>query len=561
MMKSSSQRTGLHLLYIINVAIITLILAIDAYFHYAGLLKGENKTFFLVMNIIIAIVFMMMISLFFFSYKRISRNIKELHSFQRKFEFVTTASDINIIQYDVTSRKFTHWNPSSTEPHKGFTMKEYWARIYPDDLPIAHQIIDFMDSCNNNPCTCEYRYLLPSTNQYSWQYNDIFPFEHDANGNVTSYISVSRHNNKWHEIKNKIAQFRRNISFITLSNGIMFVRYNVDNDTLYLLDNSGELTENIITFETYWNLIHPEDIAKAEELITLMREHKVESFQTEYRCRMSKQAEYTWLAVNIAAYEYDSYHRISSYMCLCRNNSTWRQAMDEMIDLRNKAESANKMKNAFLANISHEIRTPLNAVVGFSSLINDNVPENERNKFKLIIDQNNKMLLQIVDDVLALSKIESGDIDFIPTTFDIYNVIQSITDSMRVVMRPTIELMCESQEHFNVSFDSRRLNEIISSLLVNANKFTHEGHIKISYSYQEKGLYVSISDTGIGIALKDQQRIFERFEKVNNFISGTGLGLAICKGIIEQAHGKIGVKSELGKGSTFWFWIPCEKEK
>lgn len=561
MMKSSSQRTGLHLLYIINVAIIIFILAIDVYFHYTGQLRGEHSLFFLVLNIAIAFVFIIMISLFFFSYKRISQNIKELHSFQRKFEFVTTANDINIVQYDVISRKFTHWNPSAKEPHKDFSIKEYWACIHPDDLSIAHQLIDFMDSRNNNPCTCEYRYLLPKANQYSWQYNDIFPFEHDADGSVTSYIRVCRHNNKWHEVENKIVQFRRNISFITLSNGIMFVRYNVNNDTLYHLDNSGELTENIITFDTYWDSVHPEDLAKAKELINLMREHKIESFETEYRYKAPKQNEYNWLVVNIAAYEFDSYHRISSYMCLCRNNNTWRQAMDEMIELRNKAESANKMKNAFLANISHEIRTPLNAVVGFSSLINDKMCENERSKFKLIIDQNNKMLLQIVDDVLALSKIESGDIDFIPTTFDIYNVIQSITDSMRVVIRPTIELICESQEHFNVSLDSRRLTEIISTLLVNANKFTHKGNIRISYNYQEKGLYVSITDTGIGIALKDQQRIFERFEKVNNFVSGTGLGLAICKGIIEQAHGKIGVKSQLGKGSTFWFWIPCNKEE
>lgn len=561
MMKSSSQRTGLHLLYIINVAIITFILAIDGYFHYIGLHKGENSLFSLVLSIIIATIFIIMISLFFFSYKRISRNIKELHTIQKKFEFITTASDIIIMQYDVVYRRFTHWNPSSTEPHKSFNIKEYWAYIFPEDLPIAHQLVDFMDSRNDNPCTCEYRYLSPSANQYSWQYNDVFPFEHDADGRVTSYISVCRHNNKWHEVENKIMQFRQNISFITLSNGIMFVRYNVNNDTLYHLDNSGELTENIITFDTYWSSIHPEDLPKAKELINLMREHKMESFQTEYRYKNPDQDDYNWLVVNIAAYEFDSYHRISSYMCLCRNNNTWRQAMDEMIELRNRAESANKMKNAFLANISHEIRTPLNAVVGFSSLINDEMPERERNKFKLIIDQNNKMLLQIVDDVLALSKIESGDIDFIPTTFDIYNFIQSVTDSMRVVIRPNIELVCESQEHFNVSFDSRRLTEIISTLLVNANKFTHNGNIKISYNYQEKGLYVSITDTGIGIALKDQQRIFERFEKVNNFVSGTGLGLAICKGIIEQAHGKIGVKSELGKGSTFWFWIPCKKEK
>ena len=220
-MKSGSQRTGLHFLYIINVAIITFILAIDAYFHYIGLLKGDNSPLFLVLNIIIATIFIITISLFFFSYKRISRNIKELHTFQKKFEFITTASDITIMQYDVVYRNFTHWNPSSTEPHKSFNIKEYWACIFPEDLPIAHQLVDFMDSRNDNPCTCEYRYLFPSTNQYSWQYNDVFPFEHDADGSVTSYISVCRHNNKWHEVENKIIQFRQNISFITLSNGIM----------------------------------------------------------------------------------------------------------------------------------------------------------------------------------------------------------------------------------------------------------------------------------------------------------------------------------------------------
>ena len=132
---------------------------------------------------------------------------------------------------------------------------------------------------------------------------------------------------------------------------------------------------------------------------------------------------------------------------------------------------------------------------------------------------------------------------------------------MHLTIHKKIALTCESQEHFNITWDPRRLTEIVTTLLVNANKFTSEGSIKINYHEEKDGFYVSITDTGIGIDKKDQQRIFERFEKVNSFVSGTGLGLSICKGIVEQAHGSIGVDSELGKGSTFWFRIPCETNK
>lgn len=219
------------------------------------------------------------------------------------------------------------------------------------------------------------------------------------------------------------------------------------------------------------------------------------------------------------------------------------------------------MKNAFLANMSHEIRTPLNAVVGFSSMITDEMPGDEREKFKQVIAHNNKLLLQIVDDVLTLSKIESGDIDFINSTFDINDFMQSIIDSMRLTIHDKVKLICQSQEHFNICFDSRRLTEVVSTLLINANKFTPEGTITISYRQESEGLFISITDTGIGIDKKDQERIFQRFEKVNTYVSGTGLGLSICKGIVEQAHGTIGVESELGKGSTFWFRIPCTISK
>ncbi len=560
-MKSNAQKNCMYLLYIVSIILLIIILSIEVYTHLVSYLPVGHHVFYIILNSVILALFFFLLSFFFFAYKRMVNTNKSLLDIRRKFEFITTATDITVMQYDVKSRKFTRWNASNDKPYRKFGVKEYWSRIYPDDLPEAHHLIDYMDSRNNNPYSCEYRYLYPSAIGYIWQHNDIFPFEYESSRIPTSYIGICRRNERWHEVEDKLEKFRQNVSFITSANGIMFIQYNVISDTLLHLDNSGEQTENIIALDKYWDSIYPEDLPKAKELINIMRIHRMERYQTEYRYRIPGQDTYDWYVVNIAAIEHDKYNRITSYMCLCRNNNVWRNAMNEMIELRNKAESANKMKNAFLANMSHEIRTPLNAVVGFSSMIDDDMPAEDRNKFKQIISQNNKMLLQIVDDVLALSRIESGDIEFIPSTFDINDFIESIADSIRLMIRENITLSCESKEHFNVSLDPRRLTEVISTLLVNANKFTHEGSIKIYYREEDGGLYVAITDTGIGIAKKDQQRIFERFEKVNTFVAGTGLGLPICKGIVEQAHGRIGVNSELGKGSTFWFWIPFDKHQ
>lgn len=521
----------------------------------------EGHPYYILLHISVLTAFIMLLTAFYLLYIRKKKYIKNLKDFQKKLEFITMANDIVIMQYDVRNRIFNRWDPNVSDSYYTFNVKEFWNHIHPDDLPTAHQMIDSMDSMTDNPFTCEYRSRMPKSTQYFWIYNDVFPFEHNKEGRVSSYIGICRRNSKWHEVEDKLERFRQNVSFITSANGIMFIRYDVADDALRHLDNRGELTESIIPINEYCDSVHPDDLPAAHELLSNMREHTKERFLAEYRYKMPGSDNYDWYAINIVACKYDKYHHISSYLCLCRNNNEWREAMDEMIKLRDKAESANKMKNSFLANMSHEIRTPLNAVVGFSSMMSESMSEEERNKFKQIIAHNNKMLLQIVDDVLALSKIESGDIEFVNTNFDINDFIQSIADSMHLTINPNIKLICESQERFNVCWDSRRLTEMITTLLVNANNFTQKGFIKINYGAKDGGLYVSISDTGIGIAKKDQKRIFERFEKVNSFISGTGLGLPICKGIVEQAHGKIGVESELNEGATFWFWIPCKTSK
>lgn len=289
-----------------------------------------------------------------------------------------------------------------------------------------------------------------------------------------------------------------------------------------------------------------------------MRAHTEENYRTEYRYRLPGKSDYDWFIVDVTAFGYNDAGQITSYICLCRNNTIWKQAVEDMRQLRDEAESASRLKSIFLENISHEIRTPLNSIIGFSEIICDEPSAKERANYRKIIKKNNAQLLHVVDSVLVLSQLESGKVDFNLTPLDLSEFFKSQTSFLRSMLPASVELICECDEPVKVVGDTFRFKEIITSLVQNAAKFTTEGSVTIRYKRQNDGLYVSVTDTGIGIARKDQERIFNGFEKVDTFKDGVGVGLAICKAIVEKANGHIGVESELGKGSTFWFWIPCE---
>ena len=207
-----------------------------------------------------------------------------------------------------------------------------------------------------------------------------------------------------------------------------------------------------------------------------------------------------------------------------------------MIIARDKAEELDRLKSAFLANMSHEIRTPLNAIVGFSSLMAETDSRDERQEYIKIVQENNELLLQLISDILDLSKIEAGTFNFVYTNVD-------------VIENPKPECY--------IYTDKNRFTQVISNFINNALKFTQQGSIVLGYeqvSHQRIKFYVR--DTGLGIPEDKQKSVFERFVKLNTFIQGTGLGLSICKSIVSQMGGEIGVESTEGVGSCFWFTHP-----
>ena len=224
---------------------------------------------------------------------------------------------------------------------------------------------------------------------------------------------------------------------------------------------------------------------------------------------------------------------------------------------KEKAETSDKQKSAFLANMSHEIRTPLNAIIGFSSMLEEAEDQEEKHQYITIIEDNNKLLLQLISDILDLSKIEAGTFDIIPEKVNAKQLCSDLFQAMQMKATPQVELRLKDDlPELTFTSDKNRLYQVLLNFVTNAFKFTSEGSITIDYQINGNEVKFSVQDTGMGVEPEKQKAIFTRFVKLNSFIPGTGLGLPICQSIVTQLGGKIGVESEPGKGSCFWFTHP-----
>ncbi|MEG1686197.1 MAG: ATP-binding protein, partial [Bacteroides sp.] len=235
---------------------------------------------------------------------------------------------------------------------------------------------------------------------------------------------------------------------------------------------------------------------------------------------------------------------------------------EELIEAKKKAESLDNMKSAFLANMSHEIRTPLNAIVGFSYLLMDATSDEEKAMYTSIVQKNNDLLLQLISDILDLSKIEAKTLDFNYETIDVNQLCSEMTYSCNLKAKENVKIEFENHlPECTIYSDKNRINQVIYNFINNALKFTEKGYISIGYNLlNDNRIEFYVKDTGMGIPKDKLPTVFDRFIKLNSFIPGTGLGLSICKSIVEQMNGHIGVESEEGIGSRFWFTLPRKQQ-
>ena len=301
---------------------------------------------------------------------------------------------------------------------------------------------------------------------------------------------------------------------------------------------------------------HPEDRAVMLDFLAKVVKGESTKLCRDVRIRRAD-GSYTWTRVNVLVRNYRPQDNVIEMLCINFDITQLKETEQMLIKAKEKAEEADRLKSAFLANMSHEIRTPLNAIVGFSSMLEEAEDQEEKHQYITIIEDNNKLLLQLISDILDLSKIEAGTFDIIPERVNAKQLCNDLFQAMQMKTSPQVELrLKDNLPELTFTSDKNRLYQVLLNFVTNALKFTSEGNITIDYQIDGNEVKFSVQDTGMGIEPEKQEAIFTRFVKLNSFIPGTGLGLPICQSIVTQLGGKIGVESEPGRGSCFWFTHP-----
>lgn len=379
---------------------------------------------------------------------------------------------------------------------------------------------------------------------------------YDQRGEPSSYLLINLDNTEKMIAYNRISEFENVFTLVSVYAKVGYALYDLYTFEGYAIkqwyENMGEKDgtplSQIIGIYSY---IHPNDVGCINSFFEEVKQGKAHHFRREVRVKSGDG--WKWICANITRNPQSVDPNKPEMICI---NYDITELKDSQLK-RERAEELDRLKSAFLANMSHEIRTPLNAIVGFSQLLAETDDPEERHEFVEIIDSNNRMLLQLISDILDLAKIESGTMDFKFADMSIKEVINEIVTSFRIKMPDNVALIApQDSPECQIYSDRMRLTQVISNFLNNAIKYTSEGCITLAYEIIGDEIKFSVTDTGDGMSQEIQAHIFDRFYKGNTFKQGTGLGLSICETIVNRLGGRIGVNSELGKGSTFWFTHP-----
>ena len=386
---------------------------------------------------------------------------------------------------------------------------------------------------------------------------------YDNEGNFSGYILISIDNTERIDAMNRIRDFENFFLMISDYAKVGYAKLNLLNRKGYAIKqwykNLGEeedtLLDEVVGVYTH---MHPEDRKRFLDFYDEVRDGKRRHFQGEMRIRRpGTKNEWNWVSSNVMVTNYKPEENEIEIIGINYDITELKETEAELIQARDKAEMMDRLKSAFLANMSHEIRTPLNAIVGFSDLLVETEELSERQEYIKIVRENNDLLLQLISDILDLSKIEAGTFEFTNGDVDVNLLCEDIVRSMGMKAKGEVELVLDNHLPVcHVISDRNRIHQVISNFVNNAMKFTSEGSIHVGYKLKDGELEFYVEDTGIGIEKEQLPHIFERFVKLTSFVHGTGLGLSICQSIVEQLGGRIGVDSEKGKGSRFWFTIP-----
>ncbi|WP_278624379.1 ATP-binding protein [Parabacteroides gordonii] len=366
---------------------------------------------------------------------------------------------------------------------------------------------------------------------------------------------------KQRKIEDELHENNKRLALSCMAGRIYPWIWDVVNETAELsLVKDGEMVHSYISHESFTEKIHPADQQMYRDVVNAFARGEIDSLKLSFRCKYFSD-EYVWLEKIGEVYEAGEDGKPLKAIGILRD-ITVDKRHEADVQAKRLAEESDRMKSAFIANMSHEIRTPLNAIVGFSTLMAQVETQEEKQEYLKIIESSNDFLLQLINDILDISKIESGKLEFIYTKFSLNDIFKPQEHAFTLRADPGVKVIFENDgSNYSIISEKTRLTQVLTNFLSNAIKFTSSGSIRFGYKLSKNGIHAYVTDTGTGIRKDAQTTIFDRFVKLDKFKQGTGLGLSICKTIITMLNGEIGVESEEGSGSTFWFTIPCNPIK
>ena len=492
------------------------------------------------------------------------RMAKKTQDLLVKRELAMKVNDIVHWDFNVQMQTFEAYNDPVNDyaSDKLVSLEEYLNVIHPEDRSLVNDALQSMllgrNMNINLTCRIQTRY------DDTWQYCNItgVPFEFGESGDVIRYTGFRQNISKLHQLNEELKErnYKMELTFKTV--GMSYWDYDVKTRQYRSFNDpvNDFNPEKAIMPEDYLKAAHPEDTERVRENIVGMSAGQYKEFSLQYRSRTKWDQDWQTLIVTGLPSERDKKGNVIRYTGIAFNNTKWEKMAQELKEMKDKAELSDRLKSAFLANMSHEIRTPLNAIVGFSELLVDSDDPDEKKEYWHIIESNNDLLLRLINDILDLSKIESGIIDRKRERFNLTQLCNELYVMMRSkIPNADVELVQDNPcPECWIFLDSNRLKQVWMNFLTNAVKYTRSGYIRMGYSVEKDGIRFYVEDTGTGIPKELQDRVFGRFQKLNEFVQGTGLGLAISRAIVEAAGGEIGFTSEQGIGSIFWAWVPCE---
>ena len=388
---------------------------------------------------------------------------------------------------------------------------------------------------------------------------------YDALGNLINILLINIDNTETTNAYSKIQDFEESFTLIGNYAKVGYAHFNALKCDGYAVNSwyrnvgekEGTPLNEIIKVHSHF---HPDDRRMMLRFFDQVLIREASHLRRDVRI-LREDGTYTWTRVNVMVRDFRPEDGIIDMVCVNYDTTELKETERKLIAARDKAEELDRLKSAFLANMSHEIRTPLNAIVGFSSLLTETEDMKDRKQYMAIVQENTELLLQLISDILDLSKMESGAFEFVKSDTDVNLLCSEIIRSLRMKVPAGVELVFEEcLPGCHVWADKNRLNQVISNFINNALKFTFSGSITLGYYRQTDGyLRFYVRDTGMGIPKNKIKTVFDRFVKLNSFVHGTGLGLSICKSLVEQMGGTIGVESEEGEGSCFWFTYPYQE--